>query len=212
MNAPARPGVILDRDGTLIDFVRDAELGAVVSAFHPDHIRLLPGVAQGLALLQDAGFVLAIATNQPGAAKGQIPESAITRTNQALVDALAREGIRIEAVRTCLHHPEGGPGGDPALATDCGCRKPKPGMLLSLVDELGLDPARSWMVGDAAVDVLAARGAGLRAGLLFEWGRCEMCPVRGGFDEIPMIRPDASASRFDELARRLRDSLAMAPG
>ncbi len=212
MNGGARPGVLLDRDGTLIDFVRDVELGAVVSAFHPDHIRFYPGVVEGLALLQEAGFVLAIATNQPGAAKGQVPESAITRTNEALVDRLAAQGIRIEAVRACLHHPEGGPGGDPALASDCGCRKPKPGMLLSLVSELGLDPSRSWMVGDAAVDVLAARGAGLRAGLIFEWGRCEMCPVRGGFDDLGLIRPDASASRFDELARRIRDSLAMAPG
>ena len=53
-------GVLLDRDGTLIDFHRDAELGAVVSAFHPDQLRLLPGVVAGLAALRDAGFTLAI--------------------------------------------------------------------------------------------------------------------------------------------------------
>jgi D-glycero-D-manno-heptose 1,7-bisphosphate phosphatase len=206
-----RPGIILDRDGTLIDFVRDLELGAVVSAFHPDHIRFYAGVVEGLRSLADAGFVLSIATNQPGAAKGQIPESAIHRTNQALVDKLAREGVRIEAVAACLHHPDGGEGGDPALVMDCACRKPRPGLLLALVDALGLDPARSWMIGDAAVDVLAARAAGLRAGLLFDLGRCEMCPVRLGFDEIPMLRPDATRSRLDELARVIRDSLAHRP-
>jgi D-glycero-D-manno-heptose 1,7-bisphosphate phosphatase len=206
-----RPGVILDRDGTLIDFVRDLELGAVVSAFHPDHVRFFPGTVEGLRLLAEAGFVLAIATNQPGAAKGQISESAIHRTNQALVDRLAAEGVWIEAVAVCLHHPEGGAGGDPALVRDCECRKPRPGLLLSLVSELGLDPARTWMVGDAAVDVLAARAAGLRAGLLFDLGRCEMCPVRSGFDEIPLIRPDATMSRLDGLARVIRDSLARGP-
>jgi D-glycero-D-manno-heptose 1,7-bisphosphate phosphatase len=203
-----RPGVILDRDGTLIDFVRDLELGAVVSAFHPDHIRFFPGVVEGLRLLAEAGFVLAVATNQPGAAKGQVPESAIHRTNQALVDRLAAEGVRIDAVAACLHHPDGGAGGDPALMRDCTCRKPRPGMLLSLVEELGLDPARTWMVGDAAVDVLAARAAGLSAGLVFDLGRCEMCPVRTGFDDIPLLRPDATGRGLQELARSIRDSLA----
>lgn len=209
----SRPGVILDRDGTLIDFVRDPELGAVVSAFHPDHIRFLPGVVEGLLALQNAGFSLAIATNQPGAAKGQIPLSAITRTNQALVDRLAEAGVRIEAVAACLHHPDGGPGGDPALATSCNCRKPKPGMLLDLIQRLDLDPARTWMIGDAPVDVLAARAAGVKAAMLFEAGRCEMCPLRGGLDELPVIRPDASASRIDDLAPMLlRDSLAQPGG
>jgi D-glycero-D-manno-heptose 1,7-bisphosphate phosphatase len=196
-----RPGIILDRDGTLIDFVRDEELGAVVSAFHPSHVRFFPGVVEGLVMLQQAGFVLSMATNQPGAAKGQVSLSAIARTNDAVVERLAEHGLRIEAVEVCLHHNEGGPGGDPSLVQPCRCRKPHPGMLLSLAQRLGLDPGRSWMIGDAAVDVLAARGAGMFAGLIFDVGRCEMCPVRTGFEDIPLIRPDASASRMDGLAR-----------
>jgi D-glycero-D-manno-heptose 1,7-bisphosphate phosphatase len=196
-----RPGVILDRDGTLIDFVRDEDLGAVVSAFHPSHVRFFPGVVEGLVMLQEAGFVLSMATNQPGAAKGQVSLSAIARTNDAVVERLAEQGVHIEAVEVCLHHTEGGPGGDSSLVQRCSCRKPHPGMLMSLVQRLGLDPRRSWMIGDAAVDVLAARGAGMFAGLIFDVGRCEMCPVRTGFEEIPLIRPDASASRMDGLAR-----------
>ena len=78
-------GVILDRDGTLIDFYRDAELGVVTPAFHPDHIRLLPGVVEGLTILRDAGYEFAIASNQPHAAKGQLKLDAIDRTNGALV-------------------------------------------------------------------------------------------------------------------------------
>jgi FMN phosphatase YigB (HAD superfamily) len=81
-------------------------------------------------------------------------------------------------------------------------------MLLALIAKLGLDPARSWMIGDASVDVLAARAAGVQAGLLFDLGRCEMCPVRTGFDDIPMIRPDASAPRMDGLARVILGTVA----
>ncbi|HRI66169.1 MAG TPA: HAD-IIIA family hydrolase [Polyangium sp.] len=202
-----RPGIIVDRDGTLIDFVRDEELGAVVSAFHPSHVRFFAGVVEGLLLLQEAGFVLAMATNQPGAAKGQVSLDAIHRTNQTVVDRLAEQGVRIEAVEVCLHHTEGGPGGDVSLVQRCSCRKPHPGMLLALADKLALDPGKSWMIGDASVDVLAARGAGMQAGLIFDLGRCEMCPVKTGFEEIPLIRPDASAPRMDALAQQILNPL-----
>jgi D-glycero-D-manno-heptose 1,7-bisphosphate phosphatase len=193
-------GALLDRDGTLIDFHRDAELGAVVSAFHPDQIRLLPGVLEGLAALRDAGFVLAIATNQPGAAKGQIPRGAIERTNRALVERLAAAGIPIASVATCLHHPEGGPGGEPELCRPCDCRKPAPGLLLGLCRELGLDPAASWMLGDSAADVGAARAAGMRAGLVLDTRRCELCPLKDG-GGAPLA--DQVAPRFDGLVRAI---------
>ncbi len=189
-------GAILDRDGTLIDFHRDAELGVVVSAFHPSQLRLLPGVIEGLRALRDAGFVLAIATNQPGPAKGQITRDAVERTNRALVALLADEGIPLASVATCMHHPEGGPGGDPALAKACDCRKPAPGMLVKLLKELSLDPAASWMIGDGAPDVAAARAAGLRVGLLHDAQRCELCPLKGAPSPL---RPDVSAPRFDAL-------------
>jgi D-glycero-D-manno-heptose 1,7-bisphosphate phosphatase len=190
-------GAILDRDGTLIDFHRDADLGAVVSAFHPAQLRLLPGVVEGLRALRDAGFVLAIATNQPGAAKGQVPEAAIRRTNRALVELLGAQGIVIAQVASCLHHPDGGPGGDAALARTCDCRKPAPGMLVGLCRDLGLAPAESWMLGDGAVDVEAARRAGMRAGLVLDTRRCELCPLREGGGHG--AAPHRVAARFDAL-------------
>ena len=195
----ARRGVVLDSDGTLVDVVRDAELGVVTTAFHPDQLRLLPGAVEGLRRLAAAGFALAIATNQPGAAKGQIPWGAIERTNRALLDRLREAGVPIAAIEVCPHHPDGGPGGDPALVGPCACRKPSPGMFTKIARDLGLDPASSWGIGDAPGDVVAARAAGMRAALLFDDRRCELCPLRGG----PPAVPDLAGARLDLLAEAI---------
>lgn len=197
--APLQPGVILDRDGTLIDVVRDEETGTVSVAFHPDHLRLLPGVIEGLHALSAAGYGFAIASNQPGPAKGQYSALAVERTNRALVELLAASGITIAVVEVCLHHPQGGPGGDARWVGDCACRKPKPGLLLNAIARAGFDAARTWMVGDSAADVLAAHAAELRAGLVFPTNRCEICPLRAG----PSVSPDLVAARFDELANAI---------
>lgn|GEM_PF-273886 len=179
-----RRAVVLDRDGTLIDIVRDEETGAITTAFHPDHIRLLAGVEEGLRVLAGAGFVLAIATNQPGPAKGHFRREAVERTNRALVDLLAARGAPIASVAVCMHHPDGGPGGERALIGPCDCRKPKPGLLVQLVQELRLDASASWMVGDTSSDVDAGRAAGMRAGLVFAPNRCELCPLRAPAEAI----------------------------
>lgn len=194
-----KKGVIVDRDATLIDVVRDEDSGTISVAFHPRHLVLLPGVIEGLRLFSEAGYTLAIATNQPAPAKGQFSAAAVERTNQALVELLASEGVQIAALEVCMHHPDGGPGGDPALVTRCDCRKPAPGLLVRAMDHAGLDPAQTWMVGDSPGDVEAARRAGVRAGLVFPLNRCELCPLKGG----PPVGPDLVAARLDELARAI---------
>jgi D-glycero-D-manno-heptose 1,7-bisphosphate phosphatase len=152
---------ILDRDGTIVEGVRAPD-GHMSSAFSPDELRLLPGALEGMRALQTAGYVLAIATNQPGYAKGQATREAIAVTNGALVELLAREGITIASVEVCLHHPVGGPGGDMSLVGPCACRKPQPGMLLALMVRHGTTPATTWMIGDSPVDVEAGQAAGVR--------------------------------------------------
>ncbi len=199
-----RRGVILDRDGTLVDVVRDEETGAITTAFHPAQLRLLPGVVEALLALADAGFVLAIATNQPGPAKGHFSAAAVTRTNDALVAELAARGVCIEAVKVCMHHPDGGPGGDTSLVGPCACRKPRAGMLDDLVRDLGLSRARSWMVGDSAADVEAGRAAAMRTGLVFASNRCELCPLRAGIGEVSRgVLPDVHAPSLLAVARAL---------
>jgi D-glycero-D-manno-heptose 1,7-bisphosphate phosphatase len=193
------PVAILDRDGTLIDVVRDEETGVISVAFHPAQIRLLEGVVDGLLSLQKAGFVLAIATNQPGPAKGQITAAAVERTNLALVQRLAREGVTIAIVKACMHHPQGGPGGDPSLVGACACRKPKPGMLEDILRETDADAARSWMIGDTTADLDAARAARVNAALVFATNRCELCPLRDG----PPGSPDVQGATLREIASRI---------
>jgi len=174
-----RRTAILDRDGTIIDVVRHEDVGVVTVAFHPDQLRVLPGAIEGLRALQEAGYVLAMATNQPGPAKGQWSADAVARTNAALLELLSHRGIEIAAAEVCMHHPEGGPGGDPSLVRSCDCRKPRPGMLNALVQNLDADRAQSWMIGDSVSDIQAGVGAGLKTGLVFSSNRCELCPMRG---------------------------------
>ncbi len=197
-NAPTTKLAILDRDGTLLDFYRDPELGVVTPAFHPDHVRLLPGVVEGLAILRDAGFALAVASNQPGAAKGELPEEAIRNTQHHLAQHLAALGLPLAGVATCLHHPTGGARGRADLTAPCTCRKPAPGLLEALLRATGADPARSWMIGDTPTDVAAGRAAGVATALLAPAPRCELCPLRGAPHEA--TPSDVTAPRLDQLA------------
>jgi len=159
------PLAILDRDGTIVEGVPAAD-GLMSSAFAPELLRFIPQAVAGLRVLRDAGFTLTIATNQPGAAKGQATREQIARTNDALVAMLATEGIAIAHLEVCLHHPVGGPGGEAVLVGACDCRKPKPGMLLELLARTGADRASTWMIGDSPVDVEAGEAAGVRTARL----------------------------------------------
>lgn len=194
------PLAILDRDGTLIDVIRDEETGAIVTAFHPDQLRLLPGAVEGLRALADAGFVLAMATNQPGPAKGQVSRAAVARTNAALLSLLEARGVSIAAVEVCEHHPQGGPGGDPELVRTCDCRKPGSGMMRALLARLRGDPARSWAIGDSAADVEAGRGAGMHTAILVPHARCELCPLRSR----PDLGADVQGATLVEIAAAIR--------
>ena len=191
-------GIILDRDGTLIEFYRDIELGVVTPAFHADHVKLLPGVVEGLKKLGHAGYQLAVATNQPDAAKGRVSVDAIERTNTRLVEVLTDAGISLAGFETCLHHPDSYAHADPLLVGPCECRKPAPGMLLRLMARLELDPKRTWMVGDTLTDGAAAGAAGLHFGLLAQAQRCEICPFIGA--EPEGVKIDARAPNLTTLA------------
>jgi len=181
----------LDRDGVLIEILRDPDLGVLFTAFHPDQLHPTKGAAQALGWLRALGYECIVVTNQPGPAKGHFTLAHIDRMNVRL-----RELLPLDAVYFCPHHPEGGPGGDPALVRKCECRKPSPGMILDAAAERGIDLTRSVLIGDSLDDVRAGRAAGVRT-VLINGGRCELCPNRGEAAVSPDVTvqslPDAVA-------------------
>ena len=144
----ATPLVLLDRDGTL---VKDAGFTHRVEDY-----ALLPGVADALLSLGDAGFSLAIVTNQSGIGRGLFSEADYEGFQRHLVRDLARQGVTLAGSFHCPHVSEDG----------CSCRKPQPGLLLRAAEVLNADLSRSWLVGDALRDAQAASRAGCRGAVL----------------------------------------------
>jgi D-glycero-D-manno-heptose 1,7-bisphosphate phosphatase len=146
-----RRAVFLDRDGTLN--VRPAEHSYVDTL---EQFVWLPGAVEGAAALAHAGFVLAVASNQRGIARGLVGWPVIASIEAEVQARLGEHGARIEAFSYCPHELDEG----------CDCRKPAPGMLLGLARRLDLDLASSWMVGDSESDLQAGRAAGTRTALI----------------------------------------------
>ncbi len=159
----ARDAIFLDRDGVLNELVLDPESGQYESPLRIDQVRLLPGVAQALVLLERAGYALVCVTNQPAAAKGNASVRELKSIQARVGELLGAEGISLDGWRMCLHHPDGVVA---ELSGPCDCRKPAPGMLLDAARALALDLSRSWMVGDTDADVLAGRAAGCQTVLI----------------------------------------------
>jgi len=158
MNPPLQPAVFLDRDGTIIDDIGYLDRVADVDIY--------PWSADALRLLKRGGFAIVVITNQSGVARGLYPESAVHAVHAHLIEALARGGAVVDGWYHCPHHPDAV---DAAYRLDCDCRKPKPGMLTTAAAALGLDLARSVVVGDRWSDVAAAHAVGA-AGVLVRTG------------------------------------------
>lgn len=167
-------GVAVDRDGVLMELWREPDLGIVDSALRPDQVRLAAGAADAVRALNAAGLPVVVVSNQPGVAKGKHTGQLLDAVTAALVHLLAQEDARIEHIFYCVHHPDAV---DARLRRRCPHRKPEPGMLLRVVDELGWRPAHSWFVGDTHVDVQAGRAAGFRTAWIGKV-RCDVCPCR----------------------------------
>lgn len=159
MNAPGAAAAFLDRDGVIVEPVHDPVDGRPEAPSHARDVTLASGTIEGLRRLRDAGFVLAVVSNQGAAAKGKATLADLENVHERTVELLAAEGITIPAWRYCYHHPAGT---DPVLTGECGCRKPHPGMLLDVAREFDLDLTASWMIGDSDADIAAGHAAGCR--------------------------------------------------
>jgi len=141
--------VFLDRDGVI------SEQTAFVN--RPEELVLIDGAAEAIARLNRAGLPIVVITNQGGIAMGHLTEETLGRIHERLERLLADADAHVDAIYHCPHMPN-------ATVTkylkDCPCRKPRIGMFERASEKLGIDPRRSYMVGDATTDILAGQRAG----------------------------------------------------
>ena len=149
-----RPAAFLDRDGVLNQLVvRD---GRGVSPRRLADFHCLPGVAQAVELLRQAGFLVIVVTNQPDVARGFLDLNGLNGMHVRL-----REAVRVDAIYACCHDDVDG----------CDCRKPKPGLLLRAAKEWQIDLGKSFLVGDSWKDIEAGRAAACTTMLVHRAGQ-----------------------------------------
>lgn len=143
-----KPCIFFDRDGTLIEerhYLAD-----------PAQVAMIAGAAEAVRLARSGGFLAVVLTNQSGVGRGYFTLEDVRRVNGRMLELLAAEGAAVDGIYVCPHAPE----------DNCPCRKPRTGLVEQAARELGIDIARSWMIGDKAADLELARNAGMRGVLV----------------------------------------------
>ncbi len=137
--------VVLDRDGVINrdsrEFVKTA-----------DEWQPLPGSIEAIGSLSQAGFTVAVASNQSGLARGLVDRNALRAMHRKLRRLVSAEGGTVDRIVVCPHSPNDG----------CSCRKPAPGLLRRLGRHYGIEMANVPVVGDSLRDLQAAAAAGAR--------------------------------------------------
>lgn len=139
-----RPAVFWDRDG-VVNVSPGAGYVTRVEEFLPAR-----GIERALRLCRDRGYALVLVTSQQGVGKGLMSQADLDSIHAHMQRELAPHGAAFDAIRACTH-----------LAGTCDCRKPSPAMILDAAAELGIDVARSVMIGDHDRDILMGKNAGV---------------------------------------------------
>lgn len=176
-----RRAVFMDRDGTISE-----EVGYIN---HPSRYRVFPYSAEAVRLLNEAGWLAILVTNQAGVARGYFTEDVITAVHDVLRQELERDGARLDAIYYCAHHPTVG---EQPYRFDCDCRKPKPGLIERAAQDFDIDLAQSWMIGDRYSDIELARNAHTSAAFVLSgYGRGEWEYQRAAWKHEPdMVAED----------------------
>ncbi len=148
-----KSAIFLDRDG-------------VINQNRSDHVKawsefeFLPGAIEALRRLSRLDWPIVVVSNQAAIGRGLMTRETVEDIHSHMVSAVQRAGGRIDGVFYCPHRPE----------DKCDCRKPRPGLLFHAAQQLQLELKRSFFVGDAETDVLAAKAVGCRP-VLVKTGR-----------------------------------------
>ncbi len=177
--------VFLDRDGVINrPLVRD---GLPFSPTTIEEFEILPGVKKSCERLKELGFLLVITTNQPDVGRGLIPRESIERIHGHLAKALP-----VDRVMACYHAGE-------AYGDKCDCRKPLPGMLVRAANDLGIDLALSFMIGDRWRDVDCGFNAGCRT-IFIDWSYAERLNIQPDFRAMDLADATKIIIRLEQKA------------
>lgn len=146
---PKRGAILLDRDGVINDNRTD-----YVKSW--EEIVLFPGTLQALRSLVHTPLPIIVITNQSAINRHLTSFETVESIHRRLMSLVSYHGGRIDAIAWCPHRPD----------EDCGCRKPKPGLLVYAADSLNLDLSRSYLVGDAESDIAAGMAVGCKTALV----------------------------------------------
>jgi D-glycero-D-manno-heptose 1,7-bisphosphate phosphatase len=142
-----RKAIFLDRDGV----INDNSAGHYI--WKPEDLVINPGVPQALRAFREMGYLLIIISNQGGVARGEYSREDVEEFHRHLQEELGRSGATVDEMYYCPHHDE---------AEACLCRKPRALMIEKALARFGIDPSRSWFIGDSQRDMEAGKAAGLR--------------------------------------------------
>ena len=178
-----RKAVFLDRDGTInveVQYLSEVK-----------DFQFIPGVPWALKCLKQAGYLLVVVTNQSGIGRGYYDEAALETIHSHMHEDLANFGAAIDACYFCPHHPEHATGD---YLKECGCRKPLPGMLQQAAQDLHIDLAASFMIGDKLADVEAGLAAGCTSLLVLTGhGSGQVAGLPPGVEAYPDLLAAAEA-------------------
>ena len=176
----SRPAVFLDRDGTMIH-----DVGYLS---RHEEIEWFPWTMDAIRLLNRAGYLVCVVTNQGGIALGLFDGSFVDEVHAAMAATLQGSGAAVDGWFYCPHHPRAV---TEELKTPCPCRKPGRGMIDAACAKFDIDLSRSWVIGDRDIDVLMAQGVGAQ-GILVRTGYGERAArlVGAGLPEGTMVASD----------------------
>ena len=192
--------VFLDRDGVVNALVYHHEAGVIDSPFTGSQLRLLPRVPEAIRVLNELGFRVFIASNQPGIAKGHLRPAILKWFDRTMLSRIQAAGGHIDRTFYCLHHPEATV---PSLRRRCHCRKPETGMLEDAASEFRNSLQESYMVGDGIPDILAGKRAGCKTIFVGRW-KCEICQ----FTQSEDVRPSLVVKDLWDACQLLRSDIA----
>lgn len=161
----SQKAIFLDRDGII-----NVHDGYITK---PEQIRLLPGVAEAIRLINRSKYLAIVVTNQPVIARGECTLEELQDIHNALETKLGEQGAYLDAIYFCPHHPERGFAGERIeYKIKCNCRKPEPGMLLKASNDFHIALANSYMIGDQESDIQAGKRGGCCACYLLDNNCC----------------------------------------